>query len=202
MAVSLTEAFLGRAAVYRLWQAPFAGRKLAPLERSGDIARARRVLDVACGPGTNAGRFAHADYVGVDVNDAYIVAARKRNRGRFITADFTAPLPAELGTFDFILLNSFLHHLNAAEAMRVLRATRALLDAGGNVHVLDLVLPERASPARILARADRGRFARPVEEWRELFASVFETVSFARYDLSALGIPLWQMVYFKGASRP
>ena len=202
MAVSLAEAFLERAAVYRLWQAPFAGRKLAPVERSGDIARARRVLDVACGPGTNAGRFAHADYVGVDVNDAYIAAARERNRGRFITADFTAPPPADLGTFDFILLNSFLHHLDSADAMRVLRTARALLDAGGSVHILDLVLPERASPARVLAMADRGRFARPVEEWRRIFASVFETVSFTRYDLSAFGVPLWQMVYFKGMSPP
>lgn len=200
--MSFADSLLEQAAVYRLWQAPFAERKLAPIERSGDITRARRVLDIACGPGTNANRFLHADYVGVDINDAYIAAARRRKPGRFIAADFTAAAPASLGRFDFILMNSFLHHLDATDAKRVLVAARSLLDAGGHVHLLDLVLPERASPARFLALADRGRFARPMDEWRDMFASVFHTVSFERYDLSVLAVPLWQMVYLKGASPP
>jgi len=38
---------------YRVWQAPFAEKKLAPLYAHNDVARARRVLDVGCGPGTN-----------------------------------------------------------------------------------------------------------------------------------------------------
>src|SRR6185437_15919484 len=42
---------------YRLWQAPFAERKLAPLWEHNDVARARRVLDVGCGPGTNTQHF-------------------------------------------------------------------------------------------------------------------------------------------------
>lgn len=198
--MSLAEALLERAAIYRLWQAPFAERKLVPIVASGDVARARRVLDVACGPGTNAARFSHVDYVGVDINDAYIAAARRRHRGRFITADLTAPVQADLGKFDFILVNSFLHHLDTADSIRVLESVRSLLAPGGHVHVLDLVLPERASLARYLALADRGRFARPVDEWRAIFGRVFETVSFARYDLSVLGVPFWEMVYFKGAS--
>lgn len=200
MAVNFVNSLLERAAVYRLWQAPFAERKLDPVKASGDIARARRVLDVACGPGTNAARFSHAEYVGVDINDAYITAARRRHKGRFITADLTAPMQAELGKFDFVLVNSFLHHLDTADAIRVLESARSLLAAGGYVHVLDLVLPERASLARYLALADRGRFARPAEEWRTIFGRVFETVSFARYDLSVFGVPFWEMVYFKGAS--
>lgn len=199
--MSLVDALLARASVYRLWQAPFATRKLAPIDESGDIARARRVLDIACGPGTNAARFSHTDYVGVDINDKYIAAARRRHRGRFIAADVTAPMQEDIGKFDFILMNSFLHHLGAAEAMRVLLASSSLLAPGGHIHVLDLALPQRASVARYLALADRGRFPRPVDEWRVMFARVFETVSFARYDLSAFGVPLWEMVYFKGVSR-
>lgn len=198
--MSVVDTLLERAGVYRLWQAPFAESKLAPVKASGDIARARRVLDIACGPGTNARWFSHADYVGVDINPAYTRAARRRHRGRFITADFTADSGEHLGKFDFILLNSFLHHLDDADATRVLLSARALLDAGGHVHVLDLVLPERPSIARRLALADRGRFPRPAQEWRDMFGRVFEPVSFARYDLAAVGVPLWQMVYFKGAA--
>lgn len=197
--MSVVDALLDRAAVYRLWQSPFAARKLAIVERSGDIARARRVLDIACGPGTNASRFSHAEYVGVDINRAYIAEARRRHKGRFIAADFTATAPEPLGRFDFILVNSFLHHLKTDDAVHALKSARSLLEQGGHVHVLDLVLPERRSLARSLALADRGRFARPVEEWRAMFSSVFRSVAFERFDLSAFRTPLWEMVYFKGA---
>ena len=35
--------------------------------------------------------------------------------------------------------------------------------------MLELVLPEKRSIARLLARWDRGKFARPLEEWQSLF---------------------------------
>ena len=43
--------------VYRVWQAPFAERKLAPLFAHNDVSTVRRGLDVGCGPGTNARHF-------------------------------------------------------------------------------------------------------------------------------------------------
>ncbi|MEO6331852.1 MAG: methyltransferase domain-containing protein [Gemmatimonadaceae bacterium] len=192
---------LDRAGIYRLWQAPFAERKLAPLTASGDIGRARRVLDVACGPGTNTGHFRHSDYVGVDINPAYVAAARAHHGRTFIAADFTRFAAQGLGKFDFILLNSFLHHLDDAAAARVLETARTLLADRGHVHVLDLVLPEAVSMARYLAQADRGRFARPAGEWKEMFAQAFNPVRFQEYELGAFGIPLWQMVYFKGEPK-
>src|SRR5437762_11693130 len=88
---------------YRVWQAPFAGRKLAPILRCGDIGRARRVLDVGCGPGTNTPRFAHADYVGIDVNAAYIESARRRHARQFVVADVTRYEVPAGERFDFIL---------------------------------------------------------------------------------------------------
>ena len=76
------------------------------------------------------------------------------------------------------------------------------LARGGHVHVLDLVLPERAGPARLLARWDRGDHPRPLEEWRTLLEAQFEPVVFEPYALPGRGPVLWEMVYFKGRRRP
>jgi hypothetical protein len=38
-------------------------------------------------------------------------------------------------------------------------------------------------------------------EWRRLFTARFEPVVFEPYALTALGAPLWRMVYFKGRAR-
>src|SRR5678816_624774 len=55
--------------VYAAWQTPFVAQKFAPVERALRHEEIRRVLDVGCGPGTNAARFRGFDYVGVDIND-------------------------------------------------------------------------------------------------------------------------------------
>jgi len=52
------------AAVYRLWQLPFRQAQLAPILRTNDVSASGRVLDVGCGPGTNADVFRHARYLG------------------------------------------------------------------------------------------------------------------------------------------
>jgi hypothetical protein len=66
---------------------------------------------------------------------------------------------------------------------------------------LDLVLPpERFSISRLLARLDRGGFARPLGEWRTLFGDAFDVVEFELYPLGAAGVTLWNMVYCKGRS--
>jgi hypothetical protein len=48
--VNAVEKLLEKTVVYRLWQAPFAEAKLAPVLANNDITTARRVLDVGCGP--------------------------------------------------------------------------------------------------------------------------------------------------------
>lgn len=196
-----TERLLEQPWVYRAWQAPFADRKFAPILASGDIGRARRVLDIGCGPGTNAARFAHADYLGVDLNPAYVASAARRYRGRFLAADVNEFAESAGERFDFILSNSLLHHLDDAEVARLMRSVTRLLTEDGHVHVLDLVLPPQPSAARLLARWDRGRFARSLAAWESLLAADLELVTLEPYDLGLPGLPLWRMVYFKGRRR-
>lgn len=186
---------------YRLWQAPFAERKLAPLWQHNDVARARRVLDVGCGPGTNTQHFKDADYLGIDFNPAYIESARRRHRREFLVADVTKYEVPRDQRYDLILANSLFHHIDTASTKRILAHLATLLSDDGHVHVFDLVLPSEPSVARFLARADRGEYPRPLDEWRAIFTEAFEPVVFEPYPLGLGGATLWNMIYFKGRAR-
>ena len=201
MTMSVLEPLLAQPLVYRLWQAPFVRQKLAPFLAHNDIGRMGCVLDVGCGPGTNARLFAPAQYLGLDWNDAYIEYAKRRHQGRFVTADARSFQAGPGESFDCILVNSLLHHLVAEDVRGVLRNLGGLLAEGGAIHILELVLPAEVSAARLLAQLDRGDSPRPLEEWRALFAEAFVPEVFEAYAVGWLGIPLWHMVYFKG-TRP
>jgi SAM-dependent methyltransferase len=192
------ERILEHPAVYAAWQAPFASQKFAPVERQLAHRDVRRILDVGCGPGTNAPRFAGADYVGVDINERYLVIAREKFRGRFIQADLQTAELSTLGTFDTIIVNSVLHHLPDDAVSRILMQIHGRLGPGGRAHILELVIPERRSLARMMARMDRGRYARRLAAWRDILDAHFEPVSVEPY---ALGGGLWAMVYYQGKSR-
>ena len=103
--------------------------------------------------------------------------------------------------FDLILANSLFHHIDTANTERILAHLATLLSDDGYVHVFDLVLPPRPSIARFLARADRGDYPRPLEEWREIFTRALEPVVVEPYPLGVAGIALWSMIYFKGRAR-
>jgi len=197
----LTAQIMENTQAYRLWQAPFAEQKFAPILAYNDLRVVRRVLDVGCGPGTNTHHFASADYLGIDSNLGCIQYARRRHKRSFLLADITRYTVAPGERFDFILLNSFLHHIATPAALRVLSHLRTLLTDDGHVHILDLVLPERASLARFLARLDRGEFLRPLQEWLVLVTGVYDQTAFEPYRLTALGATLWNMVYFKGRAK-
>ena len=67
--MNFLEPVMGQPAVYRLWMTLFAEQKIAPSSTHNDLERVRPVLDVECGPRTNAGHFAHTDYLGIDWNE-------------------------------------------------------------------------------------------------------------------------------------
>ncbi|MGD1021742.1 MAG: class I SAM-dependent methyltransferase [Candidatus Sulfotelmatobacter sp.] len=199
--MTLVEGVLEHSSVYRLWQAPFAEQKFAPVRANNDLHRVRRVLDVGCGPGTNCRHFSHVDYLGIDFNERYIESARRRHKRDFLVADVRHFRPTQNDRFDFILANSFLHHLNTEDVLGILSHLRTLLTDDGHVHALELVMPEDRSIARLLAQWDRGHFARPPEEWRTVFSKHFEPVLLEFYPLTMMGTTLWNMVYFKGKPR-
>ncbi len=204
--LSLVDRILSQPLAYRLWQQPFAGRKLVPIAAHNDLRSIRRVLDVGCGPGTNAPTFAHTDYLGVDLNPKYIEHARKqpRNQGlKFAVADARHPETLPVGSgFDFILVNSLLHHIDLASSRSLLQSLPPLLSVDGHVHIVEMCMPvERLSLCRVLANADRGNYYRPVEDWKEIFLEAFEPVVFEPFSQRCVGVTLYEMVYFKGRAR-
>jgi SAM-dependent methyltransferase len=196
--IRLLEQVLEHPTIYRRWQAPFVAQKFAPVQRHIEHAAIRRVLDVGCGPGTNAARFGSASYVGVDINDRYLAVARSKYPGQFIQADLATADLSTFGTFDVILVNSFLHHLPDGSVDRLLAQLATLMEPGGRVHILELVRPERFALPSIMARLDRGRYARSAQAWTEHFERHFHPVVLQPYTF---GLGLWAMVYFQGMAK-
>jgi SAM-dependent methyltransferase len=193
----LIDRLLETSGVYRLWQAPFADQKLAPIWRSTPRSQIGRVLDVGCGPGTNAGHFSNVDYLGVDINPRYIASARRRHGDRFVVANVATDDFAVGRSFDFVLMNSLLHHLDDDDARRLLSTLPEHIAPGGHLHVIDLVLPDERGLPRLLAKLDRGSYPRPLEALRSLLGTSFEIETFEPFAIG-IGIDLWQLVYFKG----
>lgn len=187
--------------VYRLWQLPFAGQKFAPVARTLAGNAPGSVLDIGCGPGTNAGHFVDTRYVGVDLNPKYIDAARERYGDRFHVGDATKPLPADQAPYDLVLINSLLHHLDDGQVESVLTGAAALLSPQGEIQILDLELPPERSAARFLARHDRGEHPRPRPEWRALLDRTLDVHSYEPYPLTLAGVPLWRMFHCRAGQR-
>jgi SAM-dependent methyltransferase len=187
--------------VYQTWQAPFASAKLKPFLAHVDLEQTHRVLDVGCGPGTNARVFAGRDYVGIDVNPDYIRTASSRHPGRWVVGDVTDETVFPDERFDCVFANSLMHHLDDDAVRNLLRRMARLTAPDGKVHVLDLVLPPHASAGRMLARLDRGRFARPLDRWRALFTEHLQEEHFQPYAFGLPFLPLWDMVYFVGVPK-
>ena len=187
--------------LYRAWQLPFQEKKLAPFHDRNELRAIRRVLDVGCGPGTNAQHFLQTDYLGLDINEQYIASARSRYPKEFRAVDVTKFSPPSGETFDCILVNSLLHHLSDEEASGLLSSLPPLLAPDGPVHLIDLVVRRRAPIAGWVARRDRGRFVRPLEKLREMFDLQFDTVLSEPFSLTLMGITLWHMIYIKGRPK-
>jgi SAM-dependent methyltransferase len=200
-ALDLVSRVMENPTLYRLWQAPFAEAKLAPVLARNDLRSVRRVLDVGCGPGTNTAHFAGVGYLGIDYNERYIEVARRRTGRDFELADVTSFEASPDERFDFILVNSLLHHLDAPDVTRLLSHLATLVADDGHVHIVDHIMPDRPSVARFLARWDRGRYIRPLAEWRRIIDPVLETIESELYALQAFGTTLWPTVYLKTRPR-
>jgi SAM-dependent methyltransferase len=192
------DAFVSFSRVYRLWQLPFVGQKFAPVARAVPLASVRSVLDIGCGPGTNARYFRDVGYVGVDISERYVAAARRRFGDRFVAGDATESLPDSGAPYDFILANSLLHHLDDAQVESVLSRAASLLAPNGAIHILDHEIPTEPGIARFLTLHDRGNFMRPRDEWRSLLGNTLSITPFEFFPLRGAGRTLWTMFYCRG----
>ena len=155
--IRLLEQVLEHPTIYSHWQAPFVAQKFAPAERHMRQGTVRRVLDVGCGPGTNAARFGAASYVGVDINEQYLAVARSKYSGQFIQADLATADLSQHGQYDTILVKSYFHHLPEPTVERLLEHIATHKEPRGKEHIIELVRPDRPSVPTIMTTLERGR---------------------------------------------
>jgi ubiquinone/menaquinone biosynthesis C-methylase UbiE len=134
---------------------------LAMVERFVQLLSKRaRVLDVGCGPGWEAQRFARAGFrvTGIDISPKLIALAKRRVlRGRFIVGDMRS-LPFAAGTFHGICAKASLLHLQRREVPSVLASFRRVLKRGG----LLLVAVKEGRESEVVREREYGyRFERP-----------------------------------------
>jgi ubiquinone/menaquinone biosynthesis C-methylase UbiE len=142
-----------------------------------DIEPSSRVLDVATGTGEQAFAFAKKgfDVVGIDLSEAMLGIARRKNRFSNITfrgADATE-LPFDDRTFDASCISFALHEMPRSIRERVVREMARVTKTGGTIVVVDYALPQN-----VLASAIVYRFVKLYE--RDHYAE------FVRSDLDAL----------------
>lgn len=101
------------------------------------------VLDLCCGPGTQAGRLSRQGYpvLGLDINLGMLRYAASRRRGvPLCCADAVRP-PFPPGTFRGIVITFALHEKEAEFRSRLLKEAKILLAPGGGIVLVDFERP-------------------------------------------------------------
>lgn len=163
----------------------------------------QRVLDLGCGTGDILPFLPAVDYVGYDINPAYIARARRRfgRRGTFHCGAVTEDLAID-SSFDLVIAHGVLHHLDDATARALFRLARRALKPGGRLVTFDGCFAEGQSAlARLFLSLDRGRHVRSREAYERLARDEFDEVrSVVRHDL--IRIPYTHLIMECGRARP
>jgi SAM-dependent methyltransferase len=133
-----------------------------------------RVLDLGCGTGQYAHCFDSRQYVGVDIDPAYISAAREKHpQHRFEVHDGRS-LPFADGEFDACMISGVLHHLDDAAADCVLGQAQRVIRSGGRIVIWeDIPAPWWNVVGQIIHRLDLGAYIRSPAEYRRLIERHF-----------------------------
>ena len=138
-----------------------------------------RILDIGCGTGDILKYLPPVSYLGIDLDKRYIDAARKRfgSLGEFQCESATETVLREPKSFDIVMANGVLHHLNDDEVVAVLSLARSALKPSGHLTTHDpAFVPGQSRIARLLLNLDRGRFVRSHDRYVELARKVFTDI--------------------------
>jgi len=196
---------LGRPRIYSLFRR-LVGRDTARAVYAREHLRlepGQRVLDLGCGPGDILQFLPAVDYVGYDINPAYIERARLRfgQRGEFHCQAVDDTLSLQM-KFDVVIAHGVLHHLDDDAAATLFGVARRALKPGGRLVTFDGCFAEDQSAlARLFLSLDRGRHVRSREGYERLARSGFDEVKcFVRHDL--IRIPYTHLIMECGTPRP
>ena len=141
----VSQAFNVLAPYYDLVAAPLAGVR----EKVVHMTQARRdshVLDVATGTGTQALAFARkgCQVVGVDLSEAMLAVARRKNVNGSVTFEYAdaTRLRFQDNSFDIACISFALHDMPRAVQVRVLREMARVTRPRGVIVIVDYALPK------------------------------------------------------------
>lgn len=152
-----------------------------------------RILDIGCGTGELFSQLpCGLHYVGFDLSESYIVAARQRHKDAQFecmdVADYQVAGGDEQGA-DLVLAIGILHHLDDDRARALMRTARAALKPGGRFISLDgTYVDGQSAIAYALIARDRGQSIRTPDAYRALAEAEFDTVN-ARVRSDMLYVP-------------
>ena len=163
-----------------------------------------RAIDLACGPGTLALRFArHVRWVaGLDFTPAILNRARKSAeaegiRNLFVMMGDARQLPLADGSIDVAVTSYSLHHI--LDPQRVVEEMARVLARGGRAGVLDMIVPEEPEAAKRrnqieIARDPSHTRAMPTSELEEMLAGAGLRVIASQEDSKARSFDHWLSV--------
>ena len=147
------------------------------------LRNGQKLVDVGCGPAQILDRLPGVEYVGLDISDAYIQAARIKFKGRgganFLFGSvkdwLLNPLTYEA---DIVLAHGVLHHVDDDEAKKILEfAYHVLKDNGRLIFYEPCYLIWQSRISTYFMSKDRGQNIRTEQQWKDLASSIFPLVS-------------------------
>lgn len=138
----------------------------------------KTVLDFGCGTGDFSQAIPkHIKYLGVDLNEKYIVYAQKKYRSQeknFMIQNVIDQAFYKNKKFDAILLISMLHHLSDDELCLILPVLRKITRKV--IVVADLIPNPDGILRKLMVKLDQGRFIRTPEEKIKTLQKYFKVV--------------------------
>lgn len=155
-----------------------------------------RVLDIGCGPGDMFPYLPNVEYLGFDLSQKYIQAARSRfgDRATFVCESVSTTTLKQSSYFDIVLAMGILHHLDDVEAIQLFQLAKTALKPGGRLITFDGVFTnDQSACARYIISKDRGQNVRTKNGYYQLATQVFpQIVVNIRHDL--LRIPYTHII--------
>jgi SAM-dependent methyltransferase len=151
-----------------------------------------KVIDIGCGPARVLQSLPDVEYLGLDIDPAYVAFATRTygGKGTFVVGD-TRSLrdDSRFEDADIVLAISVLHHLDDEEAADCIRFAYDALKRGGRLVCHDACwIPNQGVVSRYIMSLDRGRNIRTEQQFRQLAGKVFSNVH-TWIDTKPLRIP-------------
>jgi SAM-dependent methyltransferase len=144
-----------------------------------------RILDVGCGAGDILRHMPPVEYVGLDMDEKLLQAARKNygHRGEFFRGKLGSDIATDFAPFDLVVATGVLHHLDDIEATELFKLAAMLLKPGKRLVTLDgCYVPGQSALARYVLSRDRGRYVRRLEAYLSLASQIFNKVEHTVYQ--------------------